>query len=69
MENEDMRTRKYRLILLGVLTAAAIAAGWATQVSGGAGLDIAGLKGEETFGRESSIAGSKAEEYFGRESS
>ena len=54
MENKRMRTRKYRLMLLGVLTAAAIAAGWATLLPGGAGLDIAGSKGDAYFGRESS---------------
>jgi hypothetical protein len=62
-----MYKRNYKLVLASLLVAVAIATGWATQTS--TGLRIAGSKGAETFGRESSIAGSKGLETFGRESS
>ncbi len=59
-----MHKRTYRLLLLGAVTAAAIAASAVTQ-----GPTLASSKGDRTFGRESSIAGSRGDTILGRESS
>jgi hypothetical protein len=73
-------TRNNRRRLLAALLAVLIGAGLAGQAARAGVEQIAGSKGLETFGRESSIAraqaeelpqiaGSKAAETFGRESS
>jgi len=64
MENKIMRKRKYKGVLLAVLTAAVVVAGALMQSP-----TLAGSKGDRTFGRESSVVGSNAAETFGRESS
>ena len=64
-----MRKHKIKLALLALLTAVAMAGGWAEYASAGIGAALAGSCGDQCVARESSLAGSAgARSSAGRES-